>query len=326
MDLNFGIIGLGSIAFDAHAPALRKVEGARLWSVLSRDSSRATKFAERHRAAAPRPAHTDLGEFLSDPGLDAVIICTPDMLHAEQTLTAARAGKHVLVEKPMSVDVDSCRRMIAACREANTRLGVGYNLRWHEGHRLVREALRSGEIGEPHHMRLQWTVRFPDAASNWRASANTSRWWSLSGMGTHLLDLVRWMMPPIAGEIEQIACVLRQSIAGSSHDDTAVVSLRFQSDATAEFCTSVLFDSETRMEIYGSEGRIVCDGTIGRHALGKITVNDVPLAFARTDMFARQIAEFVAAIRHSRDPEANGNDGLRNVQLLVEAVRNSAGA
>ena len=100
--LNIGILGTGGIANDQHAPTLSSLENAQFWSVLSRDIERAEAFAERHRAVAARPAFTDLDEMLADPDLDAIIIATPDRLHADQTIAAARAGKHVITEKPMA--------------------------------------------------------------------------------------------------------------------------------------------------------------------------------------------------------------------------------
>ncbi|HKK73214.1 MAG TPA: Gfo/Idh/MocA family oxidoreductase, partial [Candidatus Krumholzibacteria bacterium] len=101
MTVRFGLIGPGRIADRRLAPALRHVEGAQLWSVLSRDPERAAAFAHEHEAAAAQPTPATLDTMLADDELDAVIVATPDKLHAEQAVAAARAGKHVFVEKPM---------------------------------------------------------------------------------------------------------------------------------------------------------------------------------------------------------------------------------
>src|SRR6185436_5427085 len=131
MTLRIGILGPGLIADQKLAPALRRVPGACLWSVLSRDRARAAAFAARHGATAPAPAFTEIEAFLADPGLDAVIIASPDRLHAREATLAAAAGKHVFVEKPMATSVDEARAMVNACAAAGVRLGVAYHLRFH---------------------------------------------------------------------------------------------------------------------------------------------------------------------------------------------------
>ena len=127
--LRIAMIGTGWIADDALAPAVAKAAGAVLWSVLSREEGRARDFAERHGAASPAPSHTDLDALLADPELDAVLIASPDGLHAEQCVAAARAGKHVLCEKPMATTAADAERMTAACRDAGVRLGIAYHMR-----------------------------------------------------------------------------------------------------------------------------------------------------------------------------------------------------
>ena len=129
MAINIALLGTGRIADNALAPAIGLANGAQLWSVLSRDKSRAAAFAERHGAQASNSAFADLDELLADPDLHAVLIASPDGLHAEQAIAAAKAGKHVFTEKPMATDVAGCTAMVEACRDANVRLGVAYHMR-----------------------------------------------------------------------------------------------------------------------------------------------------------------------------------------------------
>ena len=145
--MNIALVGPGRIAEHSLIPGLAKVPEARLWSVMSRDLRRARDFARRHGAAGGETAHDRLDTLLADPELDAVIIATPDKLHAEQTLAAAEAGKHVLVEKPMATDVESARAMVRACRDAGVVLAVAYHMRWHRGHRLLHARVGAGEVG-----------------------------------------------------------------------------------------------------------------------------------------------------------------------------------
>ena len=103
--LRLGMIGTGNISRDALTPAITEVEDAVFWSVFSRKKDRAEEFDRQNNAQAPEPGFADLEAFLADPNLDAVVIATPDKLHAQQTIAAAAAGKHVLVEKPMATSV-----------------------------------------------------------------------------------------------------------------------------------------------------------------------------------------------------------------------------
>ena len=142
--LRIAMIATGRIADNALAPAVNNAAGAELWSVLSRDAGRARDFAERHGAVSPEPAYTDLDTLLADPDLDAVLLASPDGLHAEQCIAAARAGKHVLCEKPMATTAADAERMTAACRNAGVKLGIAYHMRWHRGHRDLAGAAQAG--------------------------------------------------------------------------------------------------------------------------------------------------------------------------------------
>jgi len=324
MTVNIAMLGTGSIAEDALAPALKQVEGANLWSVLSRERERARMFAQRHGASAPEPAHDSLEILLADPDLDAVIIATPDHLHAAQAIAAARASKHVLTEKPMATSVEEGEAMVQACDDAGVKLAVGYHLRWHAGHRKMLALIRGGGVGELRHLRAQWTFKAPDA-SNWRAQRDTTSWWSLSAVGTHCLDFIRWVMVPECGEVVSLASTISRDIWNGPNDETAIVSLRFESGATAELCSSVLIAAPGRAEVYGSDGYIRCEDTLTRFGTGVIDTHDGILEFDVADPYAGEIRDFVAAIEDHRKPEVDGREGLRNVALLVQAVA-SAGA
>ncbi len=317
--MNIGVLGTGSIADSNLAPALQRVEGAQLWSVLSRDRGRARRFARRHGAASLEPAHDSLETLLADPGLDAVVIATPDHLHAGQAIAAARAGKHVLVEKPMATTVAEGRAMVEACESAGVRLAVGYHLRWHAGHRRMLALIRSRGIGELRHARAQWTFKAEDAR-NWRAWPETASWWSLSAVGTHCLDLIRWVMVPQCGEVVSLACTVGREVWNGPHDETAVLSLRFESGATAECCASVLFAAPSRAEIYGSDGYVRCEDTLSRFGAGSIATQNGILQFDVTDPYAGAIRDFVTAVETGGAPEVDGREGLRNLELLTEAI------
>ena len=315
--IRIGLIGPGRIADRYLAPAIGATDGAELWTVLSRDPARAATFAARHGAAAPDPAPRDLAAMLADPALDAVLIASPDKLHADQAIAAARAGKHVLCEKPMATSPAEARAMVDAAGAAGVVLGVAYHLRWHAGHRALAEQLRAGALGDLFHARIAWTFEAP-SATNWRAHPEVGRWWSLAGVGTHCVDLVRWLMQG-CGEVVGVGSAIGQPRWKTGHDETAVVGLRFASGATAEILTSVLLSAPRRVEMWGAQGAAVCDDTLGPAGAGSITVDGAALAFDPVDPYAGEIADFVRAIGSGGACEVPGDEGLRNVEILTEA-------
>lgn len=314
--LDIAILGTGGIVDDRHAPALAALPDVRFWSVLSRDGDRARDFASRHGAAAAESAFTDLDALLSDDELEAVLIATPDRFHAGQAVACLDAGKHVLLEKPMATTLDECDAILEAARRNGRVVGLAYHLRHHAGHRELRRRVSDGAVGIIRHMRIHWTFRAPDA-SNWRASPETGRWWSLAANGTHCLDQIRWFMAETCGDVVDVRALASRARFGSTHDETTAVLLGFESGATAEVCVSVQFDSASRVEIYGDRANAVCDGTLGRHGRGDVMLDGRPLEYEPVDPFAGEWADFASSIRNGRAPEVDGVEGRRNVELML---------
>ena len=131
MSIGWAIISCGDFADSRGAPAINQAMGAELVAVYSRDRDRGEAFAEKHGA---KTAYASVEDVLSDPRIDAVYITSPNHLHAQYTTMAARAGKHVLVEKPLSVNMAEGVEMLQVCRDQGVKLGVGLHLRHHPGH------------------------------------------------------------------------------------------------------------------------------------------------------------------------------------------------
>lgn len=319
MSINVGIIGTGRIAHSQLAPAMQYVKGARLWSILSRDNHRAVDFANQHGAMAPVNAYDSLSAFLADPSLEAVIIATPDGLHAQQAIAAARAGKHVLLEKPMATSVEDAEAITQTCAEERVKLAIAYHLRWHDGHRKVAEMLHSGALGKPRYARAIWTWQADDN-SNWRASSELGQWWGLAGVGTHCVDLMRWMLLPVCGEVNRCCGVIDKSHYGGPHDETASITMQFGDSVLADITTSVMFSTPSRFELYCDAASVICEGTLGASGAGTIHVNSAPLDFDVVNPFVGEIQNFIDAIEGRARVAVPGAEGKRNVELLMQAT------
>ncbi|MBL9105211.1 MAG: Gfo/Idh/MocA family oxidoreductase [Myxococcales bacterium] len=319
--LRIGLVGPGSIADHRLAPAITRLRGAALWSVCSRDRARAAAFAARHGAGGP--VHDDLEAMLADPALDAVVIATPDRLHAPQALAALAAGKHVFVEKPLATSVADAEAVRAAAVARDRKLAVGYHLRWHAGLRALRERVRAGDLGRVLHLRLAWTFVERDA-DNWRAGPDVARWWSLAAVGTHALDLTDWLLRPVCGELTDLRALTSSFVHGHPHDETAVLALRFADGATADILTSVLFRVPRNLEIVGTRGRALAEEVLGPHGRGRITLTidgaARELTYEPVDPYEAELQDFVDAVADDRAPAVDATVGVTNIQWLCEVT------
>jgi predicted dehydrogenase len=317
--LRIGLIGPGEVADSHLVPALRQVPGALFWSVASRDRGRAETFARRHGAAAPAPAHADEAALLADPDLEAVIIATPDALHARSAVAAAQAGKHVFVEKPMATSLADGRAMLAACQAAGVHLAVGYHLRWHPAHRFLAERLAGGEDGPPRHLRIRWTKQARDA-TDWRAQDRVARWWALAAYGTHVIDLARFLLAPHCGEVTAVRALFGNArFRGQArHEETAQVTLRFASGVLAELLVSMALPRERAVELECERGRLALRDTLGPGGgrwLGPEGAVEFP-----GNPYIGELNDFVSAVRDRRPVQGvDGAEGLRNIELLLQA-------
>ena len=319
MPLKIAMIGTGRIAENKLLPALDKTDKAVLWSVLSRDKARAGEIANRFSAQSATPAHDDLASLLADPELDAVLIATPDKMHADQAIAAARAGKHVFSEKPMTTSIEEADAMVAACNEAGVKLGVAFHNRWHAGLRKLHGEVADGKLGELRHMRVQWSFHAPDDG-NWRAGTDVGKWWGLAGVGTHCLDQILWFLEPACGEVVELKSIITRDVWKGPNDETALISMKFASGATADLCSSVLFQAPTRFELYGSKGYATGEDVVFTTGAGTMHLNGKPYDFTPNDPYQLEIEDFAAAVADDRAPEVDGEMGRRNTAILVRAT------
>lgn len=319
MTLNIAMIATGGIADKQLAPAIAEAPNAQLWSVYSRDKARASEFAGRHGAVSPSAAYDDLDALLADDDLDAILIASPDKLHSDQAIRAARAGKHILTEKPMATDRDGANAMIEAADQAGLVLAVAYHMRWHMGHRALFQAAQDGAFGTLRHMRIHWPTPAQNA-DGWRAQSDVGRWWALAAVGTHCLDQIRWFMRPHCGEITRAESIINRSVYDGPHEETALLTYQFENGSTAELCASVLYKGPRIMELYGSDGYAVCTETLGPHGEGTIETHQGSFTYTPANPYVGEIEDFAAAIREGRAPEVDGREGAANVDLLLKAV------
>jgi predicted dehydrogenase len=332
----YGIIGCGWVA-PAHAWGVRAMErgNVRLIAVADQDLGRAQALA---REFAVPHAYPDYRRVLARDDVHAVSICLPDFLHREAVVAAAAAGKHVLCEKPLALDVGQADEMVSACERRGVALGLVMNHRYFPDNIRTKRAIREGEFGRVllgsvlHSSALTGD---PSGASPWRGRRGLAAGGILTTQAIHFLDLLLWFAGPARAVKAWAGTLVRTE---QDHEDTAVLALQLRSGALATLATTngaPITDDfmGTRVEIHGTGGYIMLEGdrlrlvsTKGARALPEVRLPELPPG-ANQVIFglghAYEIIDFVTSVRRGWSTPVPGSDG-RHLMAVLSAAYHSA--
>jgi 1,5-anhydro-D-fructose reductase (1,5-anhydro-D-mannitol-forming) len=314
---------------------MKTADGNRLVGVYSRDKQRAEAFAQKHGFAA---AYDALDDLLKNPEIQAVFIASPNSLHAFHTKMAAEAGKHVLVEKPMAVNVAEALDMVHTCRRTGVKLGLGFHLRHHPGHRRARRLIQEGILGFitlahaqfcfPEKRGVVDLPRRPALSHWWEDTAMVGGAYSIMGMGVHALDLLQFLM---GQPITEVAAITDGQTAKKSLDEIAAIALRFRGGAIGTVCCGRRVpDTRNDAVIYGTGGRVLLQDTVWEPMRGKLevmsdTVNmEEPYEGDLLSLYRLQIESFQRAVQGGEQFDASGMDGVRAVQVASAIIESAS--
>jgi predicted dehydrogenase len=278
------------------------------------------------------PGFETVEELLAVSDLEAVSVCTPNAMHAPATIAAARAGKHVLCEKPLSLNLEECRAMIAAAREAGVVLQTGHHLRANYYVRKAKELIDSGAIGRVCYVRLRqahdWggnkTVT-PNFASLERSGGGT-----LLDNGCHMMDLARFL----AGDVKGLYARTATLGFDIEVEDVGVVNLEFSSGAigTVEAAWTAT-GWEEGFWVYGTDGALECTNRLGKrtlrhaHRMGGGTdwakLNETLYTVQDEGGHSEEIKSFIQSVRTGAPPICSGEDGLEAVRLVLSSYESA---
>lgn len=337
--LGFGIIGCGVIA-PTHRKAIQACTEAEVVAVCDIDEAKGKAFAAETGDAVR--FYRDLEKLVADPEVDVVCVCTPSGLHADCVIAAAKAGKHAFCEKPLDIQRDRMTRMIAACHQAEVKLGCVFQSRTSPDSIKVRQAISSGLFGP---------MVLGDAfLKNYRSQAyyNSAGWrgtWALDGggalmnQGVHGIDLLLWLMND---DVDRVFARCDHQVRAIEVEDTAVATLRFKSGAygTIIGTTSCNPGEKRRLELHGKLGTVCVTGTkITRWAVtdeddgrapdvappevvvGEGTTGDNRAVSSEGHVWL--IDDMVRAVKENRDPYITGESARKAVDLIL-AIYESA--
>jgi len=318
--LGWGVIGIGAIVHERIAPALVAEPDCDLVAGVSRDQGRAEEFALRYGA---RHAYTDYAAMLANPEVEAVFIATPNILHPEQVGLAAEAGKHVLCDKPLAIDVPGALKAVSACAEAGVTLGVNFQYRQLDWVRDVTRIVAEGVIGEVRAVQLQ-VGSGPRNYQNWRRDPALAGLGSVHNVGIHGLDFLRVLL---GSEPVEVTALFDNAPDSGSVEWTALILLRFGNGTLVEYnCNESLPNPRNEITLYGTRGRIVGTGFTRSREGGDLTLlvdaGESTTHYPASDAHRAAVADFTRAILEGTEPAATGLDGLRSAELC-EAIRRS---
>jgi len=253
MELCFGVIGTGYMG-KLEARLAQEIPGCRLIGVWNRTPGTAAVLAQELGCIH----FPTIEALLAHPDINAVIVATANHAHREPVLQAARAGKHIFLEKPMALCVADCVAMIKAVREAGVTLFTGHPQRFMDGVRAARQALLAGEIGRPVAMRCErifWTdLRGP--SPHWKMKRSLSGGHLFHHM--HEICTARWLLGEYVSVYAQMANLAHSANGAEAEDDVVQMAVRFRSGTLGTFeLGSAYRQPEHCMKIYGSEGTII---------------------------------------------------------------------
>lgn len=315
--VRWGLIGAGDIARKRVAPALRDLPNCELVSVARANAGLAAEFAKEFGASNWFEDYRDL---VADPNIDAVYIATPVFLHAEQTIAAAEAGKHVLCEKPMALSVGECDRMIEACRSNNVKLGIAYYRRFYPVLDRIKQIIADSVIGSVSIAQInafEYVELDPNDPRHWFIEKQKSGGGPMIDFGCHRLEV----LTNLFGSVEEVTGLVSNRVFSREVEDTAVASLKFGSGTCATVTvTHAAREPQDTLDIYGTKGSIHVPVLNGGHmtvrVCGETRIESLP---PDANIHAPLIEQFADCILQDSSPEVTGECG-REIASLIEKI------
>ncbi len=328
MTVRAAIIGLGRWGRSLVNAVHGKTDAIRFTAAYSRTRGNAEDFCREKGI----PFRDSYDQILADRSIDAVVLATPHSMHAEQVMAAAAAGKHIHVEKPLTLDRASAADVVAAAKRAGIVLAVGFNRRFHPSVVEIRKRLADGRLGEVESMVAMHTTSTGQfiAADNWRAQPDEAPGGALTAVGVHSIDA----MVEFGGEVRDVLATTGRYIPSSPSDDTTNVMLRFKSGATGLLFCSVATATTLSFTLFGTKGlaefskpnlarfRFVPVSTVA--PTGPVTAPpDEIIETPAFDMLNAELVEFARSIEQKR-PYPVAIEQVLHGMAVFDAVVKSA--
>lgn len=314
--IGFALCGLGSLSTHQIAPALQHTEFCRLAGIVTGTPAKAARWKAQYNIPDHCIYNYDtMAQMADNPDIDAVYVVTPNALHAESTIKAAKAGKHVLCEKPMEISVERCQQMIDACREAKRLLAIGYRLHFEPNNlecvRLAREkvfgSLKSIEAG------FGFAIGDP---KQWRLNRALAGGGPLMDVGIYALQAMRYLT---GAEPVQVSATQSTTDPVKFHDveETITWQLKFPGGVLANGQATYGFSGLNRYQATAERGSFGLDPAYSYHGLRGQRSDGQEIQLTDIDQFTAEMDDFAQCILNQRPTRVPGEEGLRDVKIMM---------
>lgn len=320
MTIRWGLIGASTIAREWVIGAIRAT-GGDVVSVFSSNGERGRDYASRNGIAH---STTDLSGLLADPEIDAVYISTTNELHRDQAIAAARAGKHILCEKPLALMLEDALAMKKAASEAGVILATNHHLRNAGTHRAMREAIMAGKIGRPLSARVFHAVYLPPHLQGWRLDRPDAGGGVILDITVHDSDTLRYVLN--RNPLEVVAFSQSGGMGKEGVEDAVMGVIRFEDGIIAQFHDGFTTRyAETGLEVHGTVGSLIGRDVMTQKATGAVTLRnedgEAELPVEHRNLYETALEAFHSAVKGDGQPAATADDGVWSLATALAALR-----
>ncbi|WP_269929340.1 Gfo/Idh/MocA family protein [Aminobacter sp. HY435] len=318
----WGLIGASTIAREWVIGAIRGTGGV-VVSVMSTNAERGRDYAQANGIAK---SVTSLEDVTGDPEIDAVYISTTNELHVEQAIAAAKAGKHVLCEKPLALTLDDALAMVRAAKDAGVVLATNHHLRNAASHRAMRDAIAAGRIGKPLAARVFHAVYLPPHLQGWRLDKPQAGGGVILDITVHDADTLRFVLND--DPVEAIAFSQTGGMGQAGLEDAVMGVLRFKSGVIAQFHDAFTTKfAETGFEVHGTEGSLIARNVMTQKPVGSVVLRNAEgeheLKLDQSNLYEAGLQAFHDAVAGKGKPSATGEDGVWSLATGLAVVESA---
>lgn len=321
--IRYAVVGLGHIAQVAVLPAFAHAsKNSELTALVSGDKTKLEELGEKY-GIAHRYSYKRYDECLNSGEVDAVYIALPNHLHKEYTVRAARAGVHVLCEKPLAVTEKECAKMIRAAEKHDVKLMTAYRLHFDESNLKAIEIVNSGQIGEPRAFNATFTQQVVEGNIRLRDETGGG---TLYDIGIYCLNAARYLFRAEPTEVFAVSASADRKRFAEVEEMTSVV-MRFPGDRLAAFTCSFGAASVRAYRVVGTKGDLHVDpafeyaGELTHHLT--IDGKTKERTFPKRDQFAAELLYFSDCVLNDRRPEPSGEEGMIDVEIIRAMYRSA---
>jgi predicted dehydrogenase len=323
--VGYAVVGMGFISETSVLPAFRHSKKCKLVALVSHDPKRAKQLGAKF-GVKDCYGYENYDQVLNHPGVEAVFVASINGEHAEQTLRAAAAGKHVLCEKPLGITVEECRRMVEACKENHVRLMTAYRKYFEPGSVALKKLITSGKLGQLRHMFSTYTEAVDPAKVRWQLNRRLAGGGSLMDIGIYCVNTMRWLAGTTPTEATARAWT-DDPKRFSEVEDSIAFQLTHPGGLVCQGTSSYSSKAASFVQVHGDKGWAALNPAFAfeeeRRLFGKLRGNWFEQKFKVMDEFVLELDYFADCIRRQRDPKSDGVEGLLDV-ATIQAIYQSA--